>query len=462
MEKLSKQDESRIMRAMEKTADLVKAGSKPSAAVLQVVKSAEYGEFTPQMVQRIVEATNTAMQLAHLKTASGEARTESIPLAEPKAIFEDLYPSKVESPAVKAAAAVVPAVYSRPETGNFMKVARPLPTRATIPMYGADPEIRAHRTMSIHNGLCKKAEAARSAYGRQREKVYMLAKAAANYFKQLDHKPFADVENYVVSEYGSVGKAAMDTVFKLTSEREKRAALSETPLVYNRNIYPYSLFSTLIEEAQASVKLAEEYDEAKMEKERHETEFVDKLRPKKKPKDPEKHSILESDEPVSPELKAASANTTLGGSDNSFFNKAAFDLDLPSSMIESGTLKALGLGESKPVNLDALRKIMDPEHEAEMRSIKTKAMLHEFMSSDPIISSYDTEKITNAFNQVSQLAPNAAQQPAVMRGVMRKILQQEGVLEPFETDQLTKLERQLTPSSRDVPAEAGRDIGQLG
>ena len=41
MDKLSKQDESRIMRAMEKTADLVKAGSKPSAAVLQVVKSAE-------------------------------------------------------------------------------------------------------------------------------------------------------------------------------------------------------------------------------------------------------------------------------------------------------------------------------------------------------------------------------------------------------------------------------------
>jgi len=461
MEKLSKQDESRIMRAMEKTADLVKAGSKPSAAVLQVVKSAEYGEFTPQMVQRIVEATNTAMQLAHLKTASGEARTESIPLAEPKAIFEDLYPAKVESPAVKAAAAVVPAVYSKPETGNFMKVARPLPAREPVPMYGADPEIRAHRTMAIHHGLCKKAEAFRSAYGRQREKVYMLAKTAANYFKMLDHKPFADVESHVVSEYGAIGKAAMETVFKLTNGCEKRAALSETPLVYNRNIYPYSLFSALVEEAQASVKLAEASEEARMEKEKHETEFVDKIRPKKRPKDPEKHSILESDQPVSPELKAASVTETLGGSDSSFFPKAAFDFDLPSKMIEGGT-SALGLGESKPVNLDALRKIMDPEHEAEMRGIKTKAMLHEFMSSDPIISSYDTEKITNAFNQVSQLAPNAAQQPAVMRGVMRKILQQEGVLEPFETDQLTKLERQLTPSSRDVPAEAGRDIGQLG
>jgi hypothetical protein len=458
MEKLSKQDESRIMRAMEKTADLVKAGSKPSAAVLQVVKSAEYGEFTPQMVQRIVEATNTAMQLAHLKTASGEARTESIPLAEPKAIFEELYPSKVESPAVKAAAAVVPACYFKPETGGFMKVARPLPTRESVPMYGADPEIRAHRTMSIHGGLCKKAEAARSAYGRQREKVYMLAKAAATYFKRLDRKPFADVERYVVSEYGAIGKAAMDTVFKLTNGREKRAVLSETPLVYNRDIYPYALFSSLIEEAQASVKLAEEAEAAKMEKERHETEFVDKIRPKKTPKDPEKHSILESDQPVSAELKAAAAR---GGNDSSFFSKAAFDLDLSSKMIEGGT-SALGLGESKPVNLEALRKVMDPEHEAEMRGIKTKAMLHDFMSSDPIISSYDTEKITNAFNQVSQLAPNVSQQPAVMRGVMRKILQQEGVLEPFETDQLTKLERQLTPSSKDVPAEAGRDIGQLG
>jgi len=460
MEKLSKQDESRILRAMEKTADLVKAGSKPSAAVLQVVKSAEYGVFTPQMVQRIVEATNTAMQLAHLKTASGEARTESIPLADPKAVFEDLYPSKVESPAVKAAAVGVPACYSKPETGGFMKVARPMPAREPVPMYGADPEIRAHRTMAIHSGLCKKAEAARSVYGRQREKVYVLAKTAANYFKQMPHKPFADVESYVVAEYGAIGKAAMDTVFKLTNGREKRASLDESPRVYNRNSHPYGLFASLVEEAKVSVKMAEEAEAAKAAKEKHESEFVDKIRPKKL-KDPEKHSILESDQPVNTELKAASVNDILGGSDSPFFTKAAFDLDLSSKMIEGGT-SALGLGEAKPVNLEALRKVMDPEHEAEMRGIKTKAMLHDFMSSDPIISSYDTEKITNAFNQVSQLAPNVSQQPAVMRGVMRKILQQEGVLEPFETDQLTKLERQLTPSGKDVPAEAGRDIGQLG
>jgi hypothetical protein len=457
MDKLSKQDESRIMRAMEKTADLVKAGSKPSAAVLQVVKSAECGEFTPQMVQRIVEATNTAMQLAHMKTASGEARAESFPLADPKVIFEDLYPAKVVPPATKIAEQHIPAVYAKAERGDFMKIAKPLPTREPAPAYGPDSEIRAHRTMSIHNGLCKKAEAARSAYGRQREKVYMLAKTAANYFKQLDRKSFADVEGYVVSEYGAVGKACMNAVYQMTNGREKRAELSDTPRVYNRNLHPYGLFSALVEEAQASVKLAEESEKATEIKEKHESEFVDKIRPKKKPKEG-KHSILESSEPVSQELKAAS---DLGGSDSSFFPKAAFDLDLPSKMIEGGT-SALGLGEAKPVNLEALRKVMDPEHEAEMRGIKTKAMLHDFMSADPIISSYDTEKVTNAFNQISQLAPNVSQQPAVMRGMMRKILQQEGVLEPFETDQLTKLEKQLTPSSRDVPAEAGRDIGQLG
>lgn len=460
MEKLSKPDESRILRALEKTASLIKAGSKPGEAVLQTVKSAEFGEFTPQMVQRIVEATNTAMQLAHLKTASGEARVEAFPLVDPKSVFEDLYPTRVEAPAVKAAALAVPADYSRPETGQFMKVARPLPTREPVPMLGADPEIRAHRTMSIHNGLCKKAEAARSAYGRQRERVYMLAKQAALYFKQLDHKSFASVEQHVVGEYGAVGGSCMNMVYQLTNGREKRASFDDLPHIYDRRLHPYGLISTLIEEAQASVALAKQAEEASIEKEKHETDYVDKIRPKKKDSSPPpKKSILESNEPVGVELKAAGL---AGGRDSSFFNKAAFEVgDLSGSMLEGGS-KAMGFGEAKPVNLDALQKVMDPEHEAEMRGIKTKAMLHDFMKGDPIISSYDTDKVTNAFNQISQLAPNVSQQPAVMRGMMRKILQQEGVLEPFETDQLTKLEKQLTPSGRDMPAEASRDIGQLG
>lgn len=459
MEKLSKRDETRIMRALEKTADLVKSGSHPNEAVLQTVKSGEHGEFTPQMVNRIIEATNTAMQLAHLKTASGSARADTFPLAEPKAIFEDLYPKKVEPPAQKVAALALPPDYDKPESRDFMKMAdAPLP-KQDVPMYGPDIQIRAHRTMAIHRGLQKRAEAARSAYGQQKTKVLMLAKHAASYFRQLDHKPFADVERHVVSEYGAVGKSCMALVHQLTDGREKRAELADTPLIYDRRIYPYDLFSTLIDAAQQTVKLAAEAERAKKDEEKHEDDFVSKLKTSKKVKSSMKPPpILASEEPADGELKASAVKD--GSKEVPFFTKAALDLDLSEKMIGGGT-SALGFGEAKPVDTGALQKVLDPTHEAEMRAIKTKAMLHEFMTSDPIISSYDSDKVTGAFNQVSQLAPNVSQQPAVMRGVLRKILQQEGVLEPFETDQLAKLEKQMVPSVREMPAEAGYDIGRL-
>jgi len=92
---------------------------------------------------------------------------------------------------------------------------------------------------------------------------------------------------------------------------------------------------------------------------------------------------------------------------------------------------------------EAVSELFDPQHDAELARIKTQAMLSEFMSVDPVISSYDPEEVASAYNQVTQLAPRVAQQPAVMRGLLRKMLQQSDSLEPFEAEQLAKIEQTL-------------------
>lgn len=92
---------------------------------------------------------------------------------------------------------------------------------------------------------------------------------------------------------------------------------------------------------------------------------------------------------------------------------------------------------------EAVGEIFDPEHEAELRKIRTQAMLSEFMSTDPVISTYDPDEVATAYNQVVQLAPRTAQQPAVMRGLLRKMLQQQDALEPFEAGQLAEVEERL-------------------
>ena len=95
------------------------------------------------------------------------------------------------------------------------------------------------------------------------------------------------------------------------------------------------------------------------------------------------------------------------------------------------------------IKLDTLGEMFNPAHDQELARIKTQAMLTEFMADDPVISTYDPEEVSNAYNQVAQLAPRTSSQPAVMRGLLRKLLQQQDALETFDADQITQVEERL-------------------
>lgn len=120
--------------------------------------------------------------------------------------------------------------------------------------------------------------------------------------------------------------------------------------------------------------------------------------------------------------------------------------------------KVLSPRSDEKIEREALQEVFDPSHEAEMQKIKTQAMLTEFMSTDPIISTFEPEEISSAYNHISQLAPRAALQPSLMRGLLRKMLQQQDTMEAFDVEQLTKIEQNLkkleTPER--TPAVSGR------
>lgn len=119
---------------------------------------------------------------------------------------------------------------------------------------------------------------------------------------------------------------------------------------------------------------------------------------------------------------------------------------LPAVGAMSG-LKALAGPSQEPspqaMEREALSDILDPTHEAELSKIRIQAMLSDFMASDPVISTYDPNEVLDVYNQVSEMTPRAAQQPAVMRGLLRKMLQQQDAMEPFEAEQLIKVETGL-------------------
>lgn len=138
----------------------------------------------------------------------------------------------------------------------------------------------------------------------------------------------------------------------------------------------------------------------------------------------------------------------------------------PVGAVTAGQFK--GMFKSKTdeqIQQEALSELMDPAHEAELTKIKTQAMLSEFMSTDPVISTYDPDEIATAYNQVVQLTPRAAVQPAIMRGLLRRFLQQQDALEPHEAGQLVGVESQLKqlqapeqlPFAPTMPPRAKRD-----
>lgn len=91
---------------------------------------------------------------------------------------------------------------------------------------------------------------------------------------------------------------------------------------------------------------------------------------------------------------------------------------------------------------DAIPSLEPPRTQMEKRKIRSEAMLANFMANDEVISQYDPEEVVAAYNEISQLMPRASTQPVMLRALLRKRLAQ-GAAEPFETAQSIQVERNL-------------------
>jgi hypothetical protein len=136
----------------------------------------------------------------------------------------------------------------------------------------------------------------------------------------------------------------------------------------------------------------------------------------------------------------------LGGPPRSHQVKRAGS-DLTGALQQAGTLglDILGPGAKteESVRRKTLSEVLDPEHETKLQGLKMKAVLNDFLANDPVLSTHDPHEVATAYNQLAELSPLVAQQPAVVRGMLRRMLQQEGVVEPFEAQQATTIERHL-------------------
>lgn len=427
MQLLDKATEERLMGLLKSAKHDINNGVSPTDAILKV---AQANSLTPPFVQRMVEAVNTALQLEHLKLAS-DRRAESFPLASAEEIVSQMYPDEILSPATKAAAVHVSDSYSKKESVNFnVKVAKVTGVRADYGVkapepYAQDPLEKTAAVICRYNLLNKQAEEAVAyAKGRHEDLVRGIHKVA-EYFNDVYHTPFAEVEERVFAQHGENGKMIMDLVHDTCRVKEKRAVLKEQLVrAYPREQDPFHAIDDLVSKAAHIGEcghgvVAAELAARAFARQHNMTD---------------KFAHLYEDEKAN---KNSDDLTEIAVP----FEKAAID---PATIALVGGMNLMGLKEpSDSLRRDASLAVSDPTHESELQSIKVKSMLNDMVSNDPVLSGHDPHEVFNAYNALAGMSPHAAQQPALMRGALRRMLQQEGVMEPFEAHQMGQIERGL-------------------
>jgi hypothetical protein len=427
--RMTAETEQRIVDAVDEALDMVAGGAAPDDAIC---KAAADMDLSPGHVGLLVNAYNTGRTNHQRTTHAGlTEKAAEFPLADLGAILERLYPAEVKSAAAAGRASGVHRDYDGPPTwyertvarGDFIKAACSAPplSAGPPPPYPGEPAAAMKRAYYAAIAGDREVEEARRLLAVEQDAVMAGFAKLAGYFATPGSPAIADVRPNIEARWGDAGAAVLNHLSRTRPRLAKQAAAAGPPGMMDRGREPYRSIEEVIVRAERARAAEAAYAAAA---DANATKAAGLLAPFATAR---RESPLGLPPPP-PEKRAGAYATALG-------------VQLSRDML-GGLGEKLRGPDKDAVIAGQLRDISSPEHEQALRGIHTQAMLHEMLAHDPIISSYHPARVTNAFNDVSQLAPHASQQPAVMGPLLRKWLQQ-GDFDSFEGDQLAGTEQKL-------------------
>jgi hypothetical protein len=84
--------------------------------------------------------------------------------------------------------------------------------------------------------------------------------------------------------------------------------------------------------------------------------------------------------------------------------------------------------------------VSNPAHDAAIKNIRAKSVLHDLIINDPVISGHDPQDVAMAFNDIAELAPNLVDTPGMLQTVLRKRLE-SGQLADFDVKQILEMDK---------------------
>jgi len=395
--------------------------------------------YSPGFLKAACNAFNNGRQLAQWKANDDILdKLASFPLANYEEIHGKMWGESQEKAASATFAAPTFASYDEQvrqellsmDLASFSKTAS-VEKQASAETVEYQGDLRAKKAYSSFEFARRELEEARREKAAADDLLNLKMHILESYFKKFayDRLPLAQVEHGAATYFGNPGKYLMAHISE-RFPREKRASDHQKTWKgftepVNRKAEPYTLIDACIKQAAvlaaAESNLAEKKANFDFEK-----EAVSSFSDLRSPSRNSSQSILTPSLIEDSEKKSS----LLGGATGGF--TFGFGKTLADAMSEQADKRV----ESQIKDLD------DPSHMNEMRKIRAQTVLAQLLS-DPEspLSGHDPENVMKAYNELVQLTPRLADQPAALVPILNRRL--VGNTEPFEVQEALKLEEGL-------------------
>lgn len=449
---LSQADEQQLMDGVKLAVSFVdNDGMTPNEALKKVAEDLGY---TPGFLKAACHAFNTGRQLNQWnENDSILDKLASFPLANYDKIHQQIWGQEKEKQAsVSLGNPILPGyddIY-RDTLKNFSLT--PLMKQAadekpTNPVVVAElNDMRMKKAFAQVDQAERMAEHYRHLKGAAYLELETRLNRLEDYFKKsaYDRLHFAQVDQAASLYYGNQGKTLMNYLAeRLPHEKrasEFRASWDGFAEPVDRTKEPYTLIANVIDQVREYAK-AEKAAAAANEK------------------------LASAKDGAAPFIQGATPQTTTPSTFSLIDEKQAGIGTALAGGAGFGVAKSLadsvGTDSDKKIN-SQMMSLDSPGHIDELRRIRAQTALTQAMSDpeDPL-SQFDPEDVLSSYNELVQLSPRLADQPAAIGPLLRKRLL--GNVEPFELGETLKLEKGLkdtqAPPSMDLMRNANSIIG---
>lgn len=433
MDTLNPQEEEQLIGAVKQAVSLVDGGMSPDKAIEKIARELSY---TPGRIRFLCHGYNQGTQLSQWHEKKNVLdKLASFQLADADKVIQAVYggPSETE----KAASAVIHDDYLTPPT-FFADQEKRASALTVLPGVGAEKQasVAAAPAKSLSRQLAdidrekRAADEAGTQATRAEDRVRGHVNELVCYFKTKtasDRYSFAFFEKAAQMYQGNIVTPLLDLVYHGSGLTEKRAddsmPVSSEPIRWDR--MPFSALKDSVKYAVDAVK----YRQAQ-------TSHVEKTAQLKE-------AVLV------PFVQTAASKPPTPTPSNSaasplYSEKAAGIFATPAGLALGSMVGAAynGMPDRDKLVGDVADDLDDPDHQNEIRKIKNQVMLTRAMSDpDDTISGHKIDDVLRQYNEISGIAPHAADQPAALLPLLRRRL--EGHVEPFEAKELTDIEKGL-------------------